>query len=160
MTALAEKLSDLSVHVGDIEARIAAFRGTQERFRDQKVSALKSGVQARIEDLDTRIHNAGDDISSVWTGINQSLKIKAEQIQALIESKRQATDAQRAEHRTQHLERNALLAIEFAALAIEEAEVAVSEAVDARLHANAIAAKHQPDVAFQLNAPSRKQHQV
>jgi hypothetical protein len=143
MTTLFEKLLDLSVRVGDIEARIAAFKATQTKQRDRKVCELKSEVQSYFQELENDIRAAEDEVSTTWTGVNQSLKEKAQKLRSLVEGKEQAVSLERAENRANRLEKNALFAIDFAALAVGEAEVAISEAIDARLHASEVGASRR-----------------
>lgn len=138
MTRLSEKLTDLSVRVGDIEARVEAFQSEQQDKRDQRVATLKAEVKARQDKLQSAVHAKADEISTAWGTFNQSMQQKAESVRNQIEAKKDAIDAGRAARRADRLEFNAALAIDFALVAMEDAELAVTEAIDARLHANAL----------------------
>ena len=138
MTRLSDKLNDLSVRVGDIEARIEAFQSEQQDKRDQKVAALKADVKARQDSLHSTIQSKADEISTAWEVFNQSMRKKAESVRNQIEAKKDAIDADRAARRADRLEYNAVLAIDFAIVAMEDAELAVAEAIDARLHAEVL----------------------
>ncbi len=139
MPTLSEQLADLSVRVGDIETRVAAFKHEQKEMRDQKVDALKSEVKAAHERLTSSIQTKGDEISSAWADFNQSMQAKAAAVRSTIEAKKDANDAERAQDRADRLEFNAAHSISFALLAIEDAELAVAEAIDARIHADSLA---------------------
>ena len=138
MTTLSNKLADLSVRVGDIEARAEAFKAEQQEKRDQKVEALKAEVLARQESLQAAVQSKGDEIASAWGTLNQSMRVKAASVRNEIQAKKDAVDASRAANRADRLEFNAGLAIDFALVAMEDAELAVAEAIDARLKAEAL----------------------
>lgn len=137
MTALLDKLSDLSVRVGDIEARAEAFWAEQQERREQKISAMQAEVLARDESLKVAIHSKPDEIALTWAAFRTSLRDKAVSVRSEIETQRDSVRLNRKARRADLLEFNASLAIEFAIVAIEEAELAVAEAIDARLKADA-----------------------
>ena len=138
MTTLSTKLNDLSVRVGDIEARAEAFKAEQQEKRDEKVAAMKADVQERQDKLQSAVQSKGDEISSAWGAFNQSMKARADSVRSKIEAKKDAADAGRANRRADRLEANALFALDFALVAMEDAELAVAEAIDARLYAEAL----------------------
>ncbi len=138
MVSLSEKLYDLSVGVGDIEARADAFKAEQQENRDKRINDLRRKTQERQDALCSAVQAKGDEISSAWNALNQSMQVRAEKVRTEIEAKKNAVDAERAIRRAEHLEENAVLAIEFAAVAMEDAELAVVEAIDARVHAEAL----------------------
>ncbi len=138
MPSLSEQLADLSVRVGDIEARVAAFKNEQKEMRDKKVSAMKAEVEAAQDRLTSSIQEKSDEIASAWAEFNQSMKAKADAVRSTIEAKKDAIDAKRAEDRADQLEFNAAHSVNFALLAIEDAELAVAEAIDARIHADSL----------------------
>ena len=136
MAQLLDKLADLSVRVGDLEARAEAFKRSQQKRRDRKVAQMKAEVQARQDKLQALAEANSDEIASAWTELNQSMRLKAERTRKQIEARKGAIDSGRAERRAVRLELNAMLAIDFASLAMGEAELAVAEAVDARIQAD------------------------
>ncbi len=138
MTSLSEKLNDLSVRVGDIEARAEAFTREQQAKRDEKVAKMRSEVAARQDNLQAAVQDKGDEIASAWTAFNQSMRDRADSVRGQIEAKKDAIDAARAKRRADRLEYNAILAIDFALIAMEEAELSVAEAFDARIYAGSL----------------------
>ena len=140
MTQLSEKLADLSIRVGDIEARAEAFQAEQKNKRDQKVAELKADVEARQAQIQSTVEAKGDEISSAWSNLTQSVQEKAAAVRAQIDVKNDAIDASRANRRAERLEFNAMLAIDFALAAMEDAELAAIEAFDARMHADELSA--------------------
>lgn len=145
MTKLSEMLGDLSVGVGDIEARAEAFIAEQQERRDAKVAELRSEVHSRQDQLQSKFQDASDEISSAWSEFNRSMKARSQKVQAVIEAKKDVVDAQFAASRADRLERNALFTLDFAIVAMEDAELAVAEALDARLHADELASKGRLD---------------
>ena len=139
MPTLSEKLSDLSVRVGDIEARAAAFGADQREKRDLKIAEMRANFMARQDNLQAAIQMKGDDVADAWNAFNQSMRERFSNVRAQIGAKKDAFDASRANRRAERLENNAILAIDFALVAIEDAELAVAEAIDARLDAAALA---------------------
>jgi len=127
-----------SARVGDIEARVAAFKNEQKEMRDKKVDAMRAEVKAAQDRLTSSVQEKGDEIASAWDEFNQSMKAKADAVRSTIESKKDAIDAKRAEDRADRLELNAAHAVSFALLAIEDAELAVAEAIDARIHSDSL----------------------
>lgn len=140
MSKLSEKLADLSIHVGDIEARAEAFTLEQEAKRDAKVTEMRAEVAARQENLQAAAKGKADEIASAWTAFNASMRARAEGVRTQIEAKKDAVDAARALRRADRLEVNAILAIEFAIVAMQDAELAAAEALDARIYAEGFAA--------------------
>ncbi|MFA3920686.1 hypothetical protein [Ruegeria hyattellae] len=136
MTKLSDKLADLSVRVGDIEARADAFKSEQKEKRELKVATMKADVQAQQDKLQTVVQSKSDEIASAWAALNQSMRDKATSVRKEFEAKKDAIDATHAEHRADRLEFNAALAIDFALVAMEDAELAVAEAIDARIQAD------------------------
>jgi len=136
MTKLSEKLADLSVRVGDIEARAEAFTQEQQAKRDQTVAEMRAEVAARQDSLQAAAQDKGDEIASAWNAFNQSMRTRAYSIRGQIEAKKDAIDAATAKRRADRLEYNAILAIDFALIAMEDAELAVAEAFDARIYAD------------------------
>ena len=139
MPTLSEQLADLSVRVGDIEARIAAFKDGQKEMRDKKVEALKADVEAAHDRLTSSFHTKSDQISSAWAEFHHSVEAKAHAVRSTIKAKKDAIDVKRAADRADQLEFNAAHSVSFALLAIEDAELAVAEAVDARIFADSLA---------------------
>ena len=139
MTELSERIADLSVRVGDIEARAEAFTWEQEARRDEMVAEMRAAVVARQDALQVAVRDQGDQIASAWTAFNTSMRERAEGVKALIEAKKDAVNASRAQRRADRLEANAILAIDFALIAMEDAELAAAEAFDARIHAGSFA---------------------
>ncbi|MGV6802712.1 MAG: hypothetical protein ACWA49_00800 [Ruegeria sp.] len=140
MTKLSDKLADLSVQVGDIEARAEAFKAEQQEKREQKVAAMKADVRAQQIKLQAAVQSTSDEIASAWAAFNQSMQDKTVSVRNEIEARLAAIDAGRAEHHADRLEFNAALAIDFALVAMEDAELAVAEAINARLHSDALSA--------------------
>lgn len=136
MTKISEKLGDLSVRVGDIEARAEAFTSEREETRNQKVAELQANAKSQRDRIESAVQSKGDEISAAWTSLNQSMREKAERVYKQIEAKKDAVDATRARDRADWLEANAMLAIDFAVAAMEDAELAAAQAIDARLHAD------------------------
>ena len=108
MTTLSAKLNDLSVRVGDIEARAEAFKTEQQDKRDQKVAAMKADVQDKQDKLQSAVQAKGDEISSAWGAFNQSMRDRAQTVRSKIEAKKDAIDANRASRRADRLEVNAI----------------------------------------------------
>jgi len=136
---LSEQLSDLAERVGDIEARIEAFKNEQKEMRERKVAAIRAEVKASQDRLTSAILEKRGEISSAWAQFNQSMEAKADAVRSKIVAKKEAIDLKRAQDRADHLEFNAAHAVGFALVAIEDAELAVAEAIDARLHADELA---------------------
>lgn len=136
MTKISEKLGDLSVRVGDIEARAEAFTSECEETRNQKVAELQANAKSQRDRIESAVQSKGDEISAAWTSLNQSMCEKAERVYKQIEAKKDTVDATRARDRADWLEANAMLAIDFAIAAMEDAELAAAQAIDARLHAD------------------------
>lgn len=136
MSTLSEKLADLSVLVGDIEARAEAFLIEQPELRDRRVKELREELQT----LQDRLKYTGlarrDRITKAWSSLYRSLRAKADEVQAHVGAKKAATDGKSAQRRAEQLEINALLALDFALFAVTDAELAVSEAINARLEAD------------------------
>ena len=140
MTRLSDKLADVSVQVGDREARAEAFKAEQQEKREQKLAAMKADVRAQQDKLQAAVQSKSDEIASAWAAFNHSMQDKAVSVRNEIEARLDVIDAGRAERHADRLEFNAALAIDFALVAMEDAELAVAEAVNARLHSDALSA--------------------
>ena len=139
MPSLSEKLADLAVRVGDVEARAEAFCFEQLQVREQKVEEMRGEIRARKDKLESTVQAANDGISSAWNTFIQSTHDRAEQVRAQIEAKKGAMELERAQRRAERLQHNAILAIDYATLVMEETELAVAEAFQAQIHAGELA---------------------
>ncbi|WP_068113430.1 hypothetical protein [Tropicimonas marinistellae] len=135
MAALSDKLADLSVRVGDIEARTEAFCSESQAKRADKLDEMKSVAEGQESDLHVLAHSPKDKVTTAWAQSNRSMQLRAQTVRTLIGERKDAVDAERAVLRAKRSERNAALALDHALAAVAEAELAVAEALDARLRA-------------------------
>ncbi|MGI9389514.1 MAG: hypothetical protein ACR2O1_05595 [Boseongicola sp.] len=138
MTNLSEKLADICVQVGDIEARTEAFCFEQPQIRDQMVEGMRTRMIARQGKLQSAVQAGSDEISSIWGAFIQSMQSRAEQVRAQIEAEQSVMELENAKRHAERLQLNAILAVDFAVLAMEDAELAVAEAFQARIQAGEI----------------------
>ena len=135
MTRLADKLADLSVIVGDIEARAEAFGKEQNAKRGEKIAELQSGANATRELIAGEIQSKQDQITSVWSEFHDAILARDRVIREQDREANKSLGAHRTEVIARRLETHAEYSLGFARAAIEEAELAVSEAIDARIRA-------------------------
>ena len=147
MPTLSEQLADLSLRVGDLEARIMAFKREPKQMRDNKVAAMKADAEAAQEHLTSELQATGNEICSAWAGFAQAMKAKASTVRTMIGEEVDAADPERAQERAVRLEANALHSLSFALVAIEDAELAVAEAIDAEIHAETVDRHHGSKIA-------------
>lgn len=138
MPTLSEQLADLSLRVGDMEARIMAFKSEKNEMRGNKVVSLKADANAAQERLTSELQATDHQISAPWAAFATAIKAKANAVRAMIGEEVDTTDPKRARKRAVRLEVNAEHSLRFALLAIEDAELAVAEAIDAGIHADAV----------------------
>ncbi|SNS60921.1 hypothetical protein SAMN05421757_102855 [Tropicimonas sediminicola] len=132
---LSDKLSDLSVRVGDVEARAEAFRSESQAGRTRKLDELKAVAEAHRASLLVSDPAGEDDIEAAWAKFGRSILGRIDSVQLLVEPRKDAKDPKDAALRAERLERNAGMAVDHALAAAVDAELAVAEAVDARLRA-------------------------
>lgn len=136
MTKLSEKLSDLSIQIGDVEARTEAFLAETSDRREQRIKALKDTLQQHQNQMQSRIQSAEDGIAGAWQDLAKSLNERFEAAHAQMVSTKARADAHLADRRAAQLEQSAALALDFALVAMEDAELSALKAVDARLLAD------------------------
>ena len=135
MITLSDKLADLSVRIGDVEARAYAFCFDTAEKRDQKIMEMQATVRALQDSLQSSVQGKDDEISSVWAELGQAQSTNVARVRAKAKSKKDVTGTVHARRRAESLGTNASLAIDFAIIAMLYAELAVAEALDARVHA-------------------------
>ncbi|WP_319545747.1 hypothetical protein [Ruegeria conchae] len=139
MTKLSERLSDLSILIGDVEARAEAFFAESGDRRKQRIKALKDTLKRHQNQMESRIQSTESEIAVVWQDLAERLTERSEMARAQLVSTKTRADAHLADRCAAQLEQNAALALDFALVAMEDAELSALEAVDARLLADELA---------------------
>ncbi|MEO9573576.1 hypothetical protein [Tateyamaria sp.] len=141
MANLSEKLADLAVIVGDIEARAEAFGREQKSRRKEKIADLRKTAKSARDQAIGAAQSKQDQVSIAWSELHKSMVEREQKVRHQIEETKRSTDRSRAEDLANRLEANAEHALGLARVSIEEAELAIAMAVDARTQAEEGAAK-------------------
>ncbi len=133
MTSLADKLADLSLVIGDIEARSEAFGKEQQIWRDEKIAVLQKSVNATRDLFSGQVQSKRDNLTSAWNDFQEAMKERDLCLHRHFEESEHSVELNQANELADRLEANAEYAISLAKLAIEEAELSTAKAIDARI---------------------------
>jgi hypothetical protein len=140
LTALSDKLAELSARAKDAETRGVSALGKAKADLQADVETSRTAAQDRAKTLRESAEADKSKLSVWWYDMQHTWNEHVAKIRDDVDAKRAEHDADRAEHRAERKADDAMFAVDFAYAAIEEAEYAVLDAELARMEADEVSA--------------------
>ncbi len=142
MTEIAERFDKLADNAKEAAARVHASTSKTPAKLESQISEARTTADRSTQELKSKTAESHDEASQRWNAITQEWHTHIAAIQAKVDAEKEERAIERAKHRADWAEADAIDAIDFANTTLEWAEWAVLDAHLARIKADELAAAH------------------
>jgi hypothetical protein len=135
------KLEHLEKRTSETVSTAKAAAAEDRQKLQQRMDQAQVDMNLALKDTHQRVEQGADRAASSWAKMKADASNKMDDFKAKIDKRRSQIDARQAASDADWAEADAYDAIDYAEWATESAGLAVLDALDARAHANELAAK-------------------